>query len=307
MSEYQISSLQSVANKILDAFHIHTSKVIDALEHLRAIPDLIRGLGNIINDGFDRQIRASGEAVILGKVASVSSKRSLVESENLAIEEFKKQLHEDSTDIQERYGKIQQDLNEDAKNRVRELDEHLLGLYDEHFLVPPRGVFGQATEAMLHVFLQDSVSHFGNRTGAVGRALEAARQEAVSFIGSRSRFFSTLRRYTQLRGTDALATHQMPVLVLVTSDEGYGRSTRLEVPLAGAASRSAEVDQLLTGEPGSTMLNRVTWSASDDYKELIKKRIATHAEQGRIEQWMVKPLHRIIDDSPVETILEGQS
>lgn len=310
MSEYQIGALQEVANKILDAFRIHTSKVIEVMEQLRELPNLIKSLGKLINDGFNRQIQSNGDIIVATKVANVSSKRSLVDAENEAIEDFVRQLEEDSKEIEDRYGKIQAELNGEAVTRVRQLDDHLLGLYENHFPTGPLGVFNDSMEPLLEGLKQDSAAHYANRSSKMERVSGQLQSSIRDFMSLRSSFFQTLNTFSLKEKERECRSFMVPLWIVETASGKVPGSLRtslhsVESFLTDSLGGSLKsLEEALNSPEGKEALARISWRAVPEFKQEFREQMEAYCQKRELGASLTRELMRVIDESTLQTVAE---
>ncbi len=194
MSEHSINHIGDMVKKILETLGKFFNQVMEALNHLKKLPDYVAQLREDMNQGFDRLIQAQGEMEIYGRMAHLKSKKELIRSENEAIKEFEEQLNEDFVVIDKRYSKINSELEEECAKRIRELDMHLFEIPSRF----PREYITAFNEKILPLFeklINDSNISYSQRVMALEIAVEKSKAMINRFVSIRNSFFEKVSEY----------------------------------------------------------------------------------------------------------------
>lgn len=313
MSEYGIGSLQEIANAILKALQANTDKVVGILENIRKLPDQVAKLGEQVTAAANSQIQAQGDFEISLRMANSSSRRTLVEEEALAIEEFKKQLSADVEEIDQRYGKIQKELDEEAHKRVREIDMNALSLYSDHFPMRLYEQFTENTEPVLNIMLQDSVKAFGARTVAIDERVHRLEASLDKFITERSSFFSNVHAFTYDKSDAALGEYTVPVWVIETERVPDHYSKRVAVLSGGSADHTALCDEelkpindQLQSDSGTSLVSKLKWGDDSGYRERLLEAL-NNSTSSEIPDADLKLIAKALRKSETKTIVGVQN
>ena len=194
MSEHSINHIGDMVKKILEILGDFVNQIMEALNHLKKLPDYVAQLRQDMNEGFDRLIQAQGEMEIYIRMARLKSKKQLIKAENEAIQEFEEQLQEDFSVIDKRYSKINHELDEECKKRIRQLDMHLLEIPSKF----PNEYISAFNEKILPIFeklINDSEIAYNQRVIALEMAVEKSRAMINRFVKVRNEFFEKVANY----------------------------------------------------------------------------------------------------------------
>jgi hypothetical protein len=213
MSEYNINQLGDVSKQILEVLRSFMKQVMEALNVLKRIPEMIANIRTDLNDGFSNLIQAQAEMEMYVRMAQLKSKKSLIFSENEAIDDFEKQLQEDFKEIDNRYSRINSELTEECKKRIREIDSHLLELPNRF----PNQLFTTYQDEILPLFwnlVRDSSIAHKERLYVLKIAVEKSKRVLTNFIALRNDFFSQVKKYEIPQTIDVKATYHIPVWII---------------------------------------------------------------------------------------------
>ncbi len=283
--ENQINHLGRIAEEILDVLKKFQSQIMEALNHLKKLPDLMEKVMKTIQKSANDQIQASGEMEIIKQTASLAAKRHHIAAENEAIEDFKHQLQEDIDYIKQRYSQINDELDQEAKKRVRELDAHLLNLPD-HF---PRefidGYRKRITPLMQKLKHDNDLSN-QQRGELIGKALRQVIRQIDAFLDARNAFFEKIDDYQLDEKLDEPATYHLPLWV-IESDQGKNlfvpgkmedESTAFESNFKYKPDQALETYyQEISGKDKQDrvdyILDAMAWKSTPQSKEQLEQRL----------------------------------
>lgn len=213
MSEHIIRSLAKTATETLEFLRKSFKEFQESLGNLRRMPELFEKTQQAISESAARQINARGEMEIIHKMASLDSKRYLVHQEKQAINDFEKQLKEDIDYIRNRYNKIDDELNLEAKTRVRTLDEHLFELptvFPEEFKSGLSRKIGPLVTQM-----EENANKFRlSRKSKIDVALDELLDSFQSFSDERTKFFEQVVYYQQQEPLEDCKIYNLPVTLI---------------------------------------------------------------------------------------------
>lgn len=212
MSEHTTNHLNTLAKNILNVLQSFMKQVMDALNVLKRLPDLIREIRVDMNDGFSNLIQAQAEMEIYVRMAQMKSKKSLIISENEAIKDLEKQLEEDFNEIDRRYSKLNNELNETCKRRILEIDQHLLEIPKKF----PQDLYSSFSKEIIPLFenlLNDSNIAYEQRLTAIKIATDKASTTVNSFFKVRNNFFEQIDKFEIPEVVDDTKTYYIPLWV----------------------------------------------------------------------------------------------
>lgn len=218
MSEHLISSLNSLFKELFKFLKEFLTKILTALEPLKRLPELIENLGKKILEGFKDQIQAMGEMEIYIRLSQIRSKETLISEEENAIKELEEQLEKDLSEVRERYNKIQNGLNQVAHDRIRELDKHLLELYEKYFPLIFSNPFYDKIEPYYQEYFASTRDAFEERLNylwdKVGQLIEILQ----TLIQTRQSYLKNFEAYLHPYKVNKLEQFLLPVMIIEYED-----------------------------------------------------------------------------------------
>lgn len=213
MSENQIRQSGAIFKQILSVLQKFQEQIVSALNHLKELPDLIKNVLDSINESASRQIQARGEMEIIIKLSNLRSKKHLISSENEAIEDFKRQLDQDVRYVKERFEKINVELNQESRKRVRELDEHLLQLPNKF---PKKFIKGYQEDVspLLLQLKENNEESQKNRESILMDITDKLCKELNVFTSARKAFFDQIEDFKQDMKTSEYQKFELPVWMI---------------------------------------------------------------------------------------------
>lgn len=315
MSEYQTEQQGNIARQILNTLETFQQQIISALNFLKELPDLVRKVLESINESANRQIRATGEMEIIKKTASLDAKRHQISAENEAILDFKEQLNEDIEYIKERYTKFDDELNEEAKKRIRELDSHLLSLPDNFPKEFIQGYRNKITPLMEKIKNDNELSN-QDRTSLISNKLSEVISSIDEFIASRNAFFSKIDDFQQDETVSEKTIYNIP-LWTIEADNRKNVFTPGVVQRQNSyngVSYNYEPESLLqdyhrkiSGKTEShlnSILDSLPWVYDKKEKDQLRKSLLKYAEKQYPEKkkYVKKAINQILDNSEIQTL-----
>ncbi len=229
MSEHSINHLGETVKKILDLLGKFMNQIMEALNHLKKLPDLIADMRQDLNQGFDRLIQSQAEMDIFIRMARLRSKKSLINAENEAISDFENQLNEDLAEIDRRYSKINGELEDECKKRIREIDQHLLDLPNKF----PQDLYNTYQKEIIPLFqnlIQDANISYTQRVAAIKIASEKASLVIRKFIKVRNDFFTHVKQYEVPEKIQNSKTYYLPVWLVELNQGDKGITKHAVLP-----------------------------------------------------------------------------
>lgn len=217
MSEHTINHLGDLVKQILDTMGKFMREIMNALNVLKEVPDMLAQIRQDMNSGFDRLIQAQGEMEIYSRMARLRSKTHLITAENEAIEDFERNLKEDIENIDNRYSKINGELEAECKKRIREIDEHLLEIpskFPNDYIT----AFNSKILPLLQSLIQDAEISYSERMYVLEMAVEKSRAMILRFKETREEFFRKITNYEIPGDLDEEKEKYLPVWVMEYKD-----------------------------------------------------------------------------------------
>lgn len=229
MSEHSIRSGGEIAKAITKSLGEFFKKVIDILNELRGLPNLISSFRQDVNDGVNNLIQAQGEMQIHMKMSNIASKKALLDSEGEAIEEFEQQLRQDFDVINRRFQKVSDELDEDSRKRIMEIDQHLLNI--------PRQ-FPHEIYEVIQTTILPSVDHLtkdaeltsSQRLEVLYSVAEKAEATLNSFLDTRTSFYKRVSSFLVPDETSVDKTYYIPVWLSASSMKSKANRNDLILP-----------------------------------------------------------------------------
>lgn len=270
MSEHSINHLGDIAKQILEVLRTFMKEVMGALNNLKKLPEMITSLRNDLNQGFHNLIQAQAEMEIYMRMAQLKSKKSLILAENEAISDFEKQLKEDFQEIDTRYSKINNELEEECVKRIEEIDSHLLGIPDK-FPEDISSVFSAEILPLFENLIKDANISYSERLIAIKMAAEKTSTVIRRFIKTRNDFFDQVNKFEVPEQLDENKTYLVPIWLLeVVQDDNT--ITKAFLPADYKKRRNTGLDDLpiISNSEGFEALKFIEKSR-DTQKNILKK------------------------------------
>lgn len=213
MSEHNINHLGKVVQEILDVLRKFMKEIMDALNVLKRLPTLFSDLRDDLNKGFHNLIQAQAEMEIYIRMAGMKSKKSLVIAENEAISDFESQLKEDLQEIDQRYTRINDDLEDQCKKRIEEIDLHLLDLPNKF----PQDLYTTYQKELLPLFenlIKDNSISYSHRMTALKNAAEKTSLVVNRFISVRNDFSKQVKAFEIPEEVSEVKTFHVPLWIM---------------------------------------------------------------------------------------------
>ncbi len=271
MSEFDISALKSVADNVLTAIKEYGNKIISIEKNVNKLPDLVDGVRKDINAASNRQIQALGEMQVYSRMANMYAKKGLLRGEKESLDDVEKQLIKDYNDISSRYDKIQKDLNEDARQRIREIDQHLLDLYDDNYPKDMYDGFDKKVIPQLENLDGTSMLSYEERMSIIEQHMMDLREQLRNFLDQRHSFFSNVHNFIEEKPVKENETYILPIWI-VEAETMTGRQ------IMGLTPADIQVPSQITSEtnPHWTMKTADEFA---DYQTLIENNIGHISNQ----------------------------
>jgi len=271
MSEHSINHLGVIADKILEVQRTFMKEVMNALNHLKLLPDYIKEIRNDMNTGITRVIQSKAEMEIYIRMAQMSSKKILLNSENEAIAEFKDQLKYDFNEIDNRYSKIQNELNDECKKRIREIDEYLFAIPEKF----PMNLYLNFSNEVMPLFqnlLSDSQISHEERIKAISVAVNKSRDMINSFIKIRNDFMKDVKDFQFGDSGEEPAMYYVPVWLAEKEDLKEGTVTT-EAYLPGQLIMNSDILEM-------DKIKMVPEKALGPYQQILNEK--------RLQEFLIK-------------------
>lgn len=300
MSEHNIRNTAMIANKIVDVLGNILKKLAEIAAAIVQLPELIKKIVLEINSSSNRIIQSSGEMEIYSRIANAVSKKALIGAENEAIADFKGQLDEDYKLIADRYDKIQQDLEDDARKRVRQLDEVLLSLPDKF----PKA-FGESVQmsknilGSLHSIFLESYKF---RSAELNGKMRECMKKIYDFVEGRKSFidkYDTLKHAAYVPS----CTKYLPFYVLEYEDKDgkkYSRvliqrerNTLMKIKESGE-NNALDMIQSNLNQNRKVLLDQFLWKSALKKDTLLSALVNVPEKENSV-------LNKLIDNSNITT------
>ncbi|MBE0674196.1 MAG: hypothetical protein IH591_06010 [Bacteroidales bacterium] len=193
------------------------TEILRALAPLKNLPDYFKSIRDDLSTGLNRVIQSRAEMEIYIRMAQLGSKKALLGAENEAIHDLKKQIEYDFREIDERYARIQNELNVECRKRIRAIDEHLLRI-PENF----PGRLYQGFEADVLPLFRDLVSDtrisYEERLKAINVAVNKSTEMLNAFIRIREGFVRNVDGFQFQSTTAGQENYSIPVWLVEIED-----------------------------------------------------------------------------------------
>jgi len=318
MSEHLINSLQVLFNNLVKLLSSYLDKILSALEPLKRLPDLVESLGKKIVEGFRDQIQAMGEMEIYIRLSQIRSRRILISEEEVSIKELEKQLEEDLKEVYTKYDKIQQELNQEAHDRVRELDKHLLDLYEKYFPMIFSNPFSGRIEPYYDEYFastrdayEERITHFWDHVSQLMEALQ-------NFLQARKYYTTNVESFLHQYKLQNPEHFFLPIIFVEYEDREKGSTVReTHLPyyfkLNAATKTIEEINPEITTasdfipifehiKNNETLRSYLKWKPAENLKEDLIAKINKLLNENYISKELLKGFKKNIQKSEIETL-----
>ena len=329
MSEGMVGALDNSIKALISILQKFFDQLLDLLMVLNRLPEFFENLYRTIVEGFNRQIQARGEMEIHIKMANLGSKQCLISSEREAIQEVKRQYEEDFKKIDDRYTQIQNDLNDQAKKRVRELDEHLLSLYEKYYPDDIEAGHRNRFDSFMDLAYSHSRNSYLERMTKIIHRVRTVKEHLLSFQRDRKQFFNNIDSFVSGETLNRDSDHVLPVWLVELEDQ-TDQSRSLHAFLPGAYQidfqthdeapetrvecdgRLQEMHDVLQTEHSREMLsNAFVWEKNDGIRQKLMENTENVFSQMPVRlknvSWVKKAYCQAVEQSDFQTIKEMRS
>jgi hypothetical protein len=249
VSEFVIRALQSMTDAIVRANRESTVEMLRVMAPLEQLPELARAQGETLVKAVAQQTYSLAEMDVAKLVSDLESLQSMTASLAQLIERTNADFAAETQEVQDRYARLQGELDRHLNERLEAMDAAALQLMEEDVpRVREAYAGGLIPEAQL---LEDEAPLFGTlRTEALGEAreelectlrdLQAGRQQLLTLRASFER--------SQLLPDGSRVTLPVAVFDMVDGSQ----ATRELHPLPNVAEDAGIWGRLLAGlDPGA--------------------------------------------------------
>lgn len=318
MSENEIQSIKTVMLQLINIVKSFAENVIQALNYLKRLPDLIETLGKKIMEGLRDQIQAMGEMEVYIRMARIRSKKELINLEKQSIEDLKEQLKDDAADIDKRYSKIQDGLNEDTYKRIRELDGHLVELYEKYYPQVFTDFFKERLGKYYDVYFSSSRDAYEERLSNFLKEVKETLLAMESFFNQRNQYNKNVEEYLFEDNPDKNENFTLPVCFVELENRQENKSS-LKTFLPADFSYNSNSKKLKDAEPslqephefsvikqhienGDGMANLFEWDEEQDFKNNLSSELENFLFSSELPQGVLKAYLKNIEKSNIKTI-----
>lgn len=309
MSEHHIRQSGEVAKQILTVLQKFQEQIITALNNLKQLPDLLKKVLEGISESANRQIQAAGEMEIIKKMANLNAKRHLISAENEAIYDFKTQLNEDIQLIKNRYSKLNDELDNEAKNRVQELDANLLELPDyfpESFILG----YSRNISPLMQKISKDNDLSIAERSLLINDAIKRVIESLSTFLKSRNDFFVKINDYQQDEKPTASVVYHMPIWVFKNEKQTHlfpEGKINMDKSLSNVShfvpdSKLENYYNLLSKEKADEIITDLEWKTNTIIKNKMNEKLLSFADKNftKNKTHIKRAVNRIIKESDIK-------
>jgi len=317
MSENDMRNLTGLFSKILEVIREISGKIVEAVGYLKKIPELLEALGKKILEGFRDQIQAMGEMEVYIRLAQIRSKKELINLEKLSIEDLKSQLKEDSTEIDNRYSKIQAGLNEDAYKRIRELDGHLVELYEKYYPAIFTDFFKDKLNNYYNIYFTASRDAYEERLSNFLNQVKETLLAMENFFNQRMRYQDNVKNYLFDENPDEDEHFYLPLCLVETENsEENSHSFRTFLPgefinnkkliklgkITTAFIEAQEFSGIKQYFIDSTHMDKFEWIEEQEYKNNLSSRLEEFFSESSLPKKVLNAYLKNIERSNIKTI-----
>ena len=229
MSEHSIKHLGEISKQILEVLRTFMHEVMNALNVLKRLPEIISDLRKDINEGLNNIIQSTAEMEIYIRMANLKSKKSLINAESEAISDFKHQLKEDFKKIDDRYTKINNELDSECKKRIREIDNHLLEIPEKF----PNELYSTFNDEVIPLFKKlanDTYTSFTERFRIITEEVSRTISKTTDFLTIREDFFEKVKNYEFQEKIEKEKQYYIPLWVVEFKDNKGNTRKKVLLP-----------------------------------------------------------------------------
>lgn len=223
MAEYNIiQSLSRAFEKLYDLIEKIGEEIVSLIRPISYLPEMFEQLNKSIQKGFADQLHAMVEIEMASRQASIAARGGLAEKERLKLEEKRHQLQEDTKRIEQRYTNIQEQLDQEAIRRVRELDGHALNLLEEDFAQFIRDRYALSAMPALEMLQGHLSETYALRTDALEQILEQVISKIDEILDDRQNFRNSIENIVHSKIWDEIKNVNIPFWVVESCTQEKG-------------------------------------------------------------------------------------
>lgn len=134
MDEQDIRGLNAAVQKIFNIMQKHFEVIISIIRPIQHLPDEVKAIRETVIKGFKDQTEHNTLMYIVAKQSEMSAQDAIAGIQRELLGKKVKSYKIDGERISERYQKIQEDLSNQSKSRVAQLDKHCFNVIDETYM-----------------------------------------------------------------------------------------------------------------------------------------------------------------------------
>ncbi|MFC7235562.1 hypothetical protein [Halosegnis marinus] len=284
---------------------------------VKKVHSVIREAAETVRDAIHENIHAQAELKLMDHVMEVKAVEPQIEAEHEQIDAEQAELDERLASIGDRYERQQRELDEKARERIRDLGEHIFALDEEQFEAGIEEPFTEQVTPTWRTLQAHNESVGDERSDRVREAAGDTVQTIHDFVDRQESLIETVRDHrfdaegTRLP-TDERERLQVPYYVVEYEADGV---TQREVVVPSSLATDADsewcrvsldpfegAEQLLAGAPGVSEPSR-TESLSAD---AVARHLSDYSESTPLAPSYGEAVREAMpDDGSVPVRIEG--
>lgn len=256
---------------------------------VKKVHSVVREAAESVRDAIHENIRAQAELKLMDHVMEVKSVKPQIEAEHGQIETEQAELDERLASIGDRYERQQRELDETARERIRDLGEHIFALDEEQFEAGIEEPFTEQVTPTWRTLQAHNETVGDERSDRVRETAGDTVQTIHDFVDRQESLIETVRDHrfdadaTELP-TDERERLQVPYYVVEYEADGVTQQ-EVVVPSSLATDADSEwcrvsldafagAEEVLSRAPGVSNPDRTESLAADD----VARHLADYTE-----------------------------